>query len=167
MTFRPVVRRLLLPGWTQALLIWFCSELHVFSGWPVLFRTGLAEPGRWIPLNQDHLGTIPTSAEGVRKPSLGLGDVWRRTLQCVPWFSDGDRSCTLVAERKNTNIFFLAFLLWESCCRLDEYSSAWNWCHADSQTLGFSWGACLQSCRLQTELYHSMHLCSLRPRPHQ
>ena len=63
-----------------------------------------------ICFGQDQLNELCSSAEEVRKPSLGLQGVKRRMFQSVLWYSDEDR-CVPLAARKNPHIFLLAFLL--------------------------------------------------------
>ena len=86
MTFRPVMRRLFLPGWIDGEPCGYCLALRCTSSQAVLylFRTGLAE--RLVPLIRTNLGTptsalfelkLCSSAEEVRKPSLGLQGVKR------------------------------------------------------------------------------------------
>ncbi|CAL8307859.1 unnamed protein product [Boreogadus saida] len=74
----------------------------------------------WFPQIRTNPGTPASAlfelklcslAEEVRKPSLGLQGVKRRMFQSVPWYSDEDRCCVPLAERKNPHIFLLAFLL--------------------------------------------------------
>ena len=94
--------------WWRALCILSCSQLHVFSGWTVI----VSDRASWT----------------IGSHSLGLQGVKRRMFQSVPWYSDEDRCCVPLAERKNQHIL-LAFLLWESWCHLEGYSSSCNWCH--------------------------------------
>ena len=79
-------------------LVYSCAEVQVFRQ-----NCNVLDGASWTwkmssACIRNHLGNVPTrvlfklklcssSAEEGKKPSLGLQDVWRGTLKCVPWFS--------------------------------------------------------------------------------
>ena len=76
--------------------------------------------------------------EEVRKPSLGLQGVKRRMFQSVPWYSDEDRHCVPLAERKNLTSSSWPFSSEYPGAILKDIPAHVTDVMTDSQTLGFS-----------------------------